>query len=350
MASSTLCTVSFYSSSSSGSTKTNMNSLPSCSCLISSTNSCLKALKFPLSFRFSQMGLCKFAPWNGLKHMGISISAKPPKIGRAAKCRGKVVYASLFGVGAPEALVIGVVALLVFGPKGLAEVARNLGKTLRAFQPTIRELQDVSREFKNTLEREIGLDDDPRRMKSTYESNKANSIPNSSISTSEESQTVPMADPNGSLSNKAYSSEDYLKVTEEQLKAQQEVMSSSSETQVEPESQPQESAALQQEVMSSPPETQIEPESLTQAVQQDGVPSPPENTIEPQSQPLAVQQEGVPSPPENMIESQSWPQAAHQDDVASPSGNMIEPESQPQAVAQETAAAMPSVQNPESES
>lgn len=32
------------------------------------------------------------------------------------------ICASLFGVGAPEALVIGVVALLVFGPKGLAEV------------------------------------------------------------------------------------------------------------------------------------------------------------------------------------------------------------------------------------
>ena len=32
------------------------------------------------------------------------------------------VQASLLGVGAPEALVIGVVALLVFGPKGLAEV------------------------------------------------------------------------------------------------------------------------------------------------------------------------------------------------------------------------------------
>ncbi|KQK18241.1 hypothetical protein BRADI_1g39520v3 [Brachypodium distachyon] len=69
------------------------------------------------------------------------------------------IYASLFGVGAPEALVIGVVALLVFGPKGLAEVARNLGKTLRAFQPTIRELQDVSRDFRSTLEREIGLDE-----------------------------------------------------------------------------------------------------------------------------------------------------------------------------------------------
>ncbi|VAI89032.1 unnamed protein product [Triticum turgidum subsp. durum] len=71
------------------------------------------------------------------------------------------ISASLFGVGAPEALVIGVVALLVFGPKGLAEAARSLGKTLRAFQPTIRELQDVSRDFKNTLEREIGLDEDP---------------------------------------------------------------------------------------------------------------------------------------------------------------------------------------------
>jgi hypothetical protein len=36
--------------------------------------------------------------------------------------RRNVICASLFGVGAPEALVIGVVALLVFGPKGLAEV------------------------------------------------------------------------------------------------------------------------------------------------------------------------------------------------------------------------------------
>lgn len=30
--------------------------------------------------------------------------------------------ASVFGVGAPEALLVGVVALVVFGPKGLAEV------------------------------------------------------------------------------------------------------------------------------------------------------------------------------------------------------------------------------------
>ena len=62
-------------------------------------------------------------------------------------------------MGAPEALVIGVVALLVFGPKGLANIAEQLGQTLRAFQPTIKELQEVSREFRDTLEDEIGLDE-----------------------------------------------------------------------------------------------------------------------------------------------------------------------------------------------
>lgn len=34
----------------------------------------------------------------------------------------QVALAAVFGVGAPEALVVGVVALIVFGPKGLAEV------------------------------------------------------------------------------------------------------------------------------------------------------------------------------------------------------------------------------------
>ncbi|XRB10111.1 Sec-independent protein translocase protein TATB [Pycnococcus provasolii] len=66
---------------------------------------------------------------------------------------------SFFGVGAPEALVVGVVALLVFGPKGLAEAARSLGEALRAFQPTIKELQEVSQEFKSTLEQEIGVEE-----------------------------------------------------------------------------------------------------------------------------------------------------------------------------------------------
>lgn len=117
---------------------------------------------------------------------------------------------SFLGVGAPEALLVGVVALVVFGPKGLADVsgaghgavagssmpglraslatrcrlqgkqpdasagmrpparartlvtctrtcapqaAKSVGKTLRAFQPTIREVVEASQDIKGTLEK-----------------------------------------------------------------------------------------------------------------------------------------------------------------------------------------------------
>ncbi|XP_023760027.1 sec-independent protein translocase protein TATB, chloroplastic [Lactuca sativa] len=137
-----------------------------------------------------QTGLASFSSWNGLRHNGFSISLKSLRFEKRKKCRGKVVFASLFGVGAPEALVIGVVALLVFGPKGLAEIAKNLGQTLRTFQPTIRELQEVSREFKSTLEKEIGLDE----LKNPALRN-TNNIPTLSstplsVSTSENSQAT----------------------------------------------------------------------------------------------------------------------------------------------------------------
>lgn len=86
-------------------------------------------------------------------------------------------------MGAPEAVLVGVVALIVFGPKGLAEVrtchsaslrnghvqstrvagvlqaVKSLGGTLRAFQPTIKEILSVSSDLKSTLEEQIGLDD-----------------------------------------------------------------------------------------------------------------------------------------------------------------------------------------------
>jgi TatA/E family protein of Tat protein translocase len=62
------------------------------------------------------------------------------------------VRASFFGVGAPEALLVGVVALVVFGPKGLAQAAKSVGSTLRSFAPTLREITSVSQELKSTLE------------------------------------------------------------------------------------------------------------------------------------------------------------------------------------------------------
>ena len=96
------------------------------------------------------------------------------------------ITASVFGVGAPEALVVGVVALVVFGPRGLAEVRRHslcccvtkqavlratlqavksLGATLKTFQPTIREVLGVTQDLRNTLEEQIGLDDIRREFR-----------------------------------------------------------------------------------------------------------------------------------------------------------------------------------------
>jgi TatA/E family protein of Tat protein translocase len=70
-----------------------------------------------------------------------------------------VVLAAIFGVGAPEALLVGVVALVVFGPKGLAQAVKSLGATLKTFSPTIKELASVTNELSSTLQEQIGLDD-----------------------------------------------------------------------------------------------------------------------------------------------------------------------------------------------
>lgn len=40
----------------------------------------------------------------------------------------------LFGLGAPELLVIGVVAAIAFGPSKLPELGSSLGKTVKSFQ------------------------------------------------------------------------------------------------------------------------------------------------------------------------------------------------------------------------
>ena len=50
----------------------------------------------------------------------------------------------MFGIGAPELLVILVVALLVLGPKRLPEIARSLGRGMAEFRR-------ASNEFTRTL-------------------------------------------------------------------------------------------------------------------------------------------------------------------------------------------------------
>jgi sec-independent protein translocase protein TatA len=56
------------------------------------------------------------------------------------------VFALLDGVGGPEVMVIGVLALLMFGSKRLPELARSLGKAMREFKRATREVEDNIRE------------------------------------------------------------------------------------------------------------------------------------------------------------------------------------------------------------
>lgn len=59
----------------------------------------------------------------------------------------------MFGLGFPEMAVIGVVAILIFGPKKIPELGSALGKTLRGFKEELKNNDDEN-ENKNESDRE----------------------------------------------------------------------------------------------------------------------------------------------------------------------------------------------------
>ena len=60
---------------------------------------------------------------------------------------------NIFGVGLPEIAVIAALALVIFGPKKLPEIGRNLGKTLKT-------LQKASSEFESEFQKAVTNADD----------------------------------------------------------------------------------------------------------------------------------------------------------------------------------------------
>jgi sec-independent protein translocase protein TatA len=53
----------------------------------------------------------------------------------------------MFGLGIPEIVIIGVVAVLVFGPKRIPELGNALGKTLRGFKEEMDKPSEADDEY-----------------------------------------------------------------------------------------------------------------------------------------------------------------------------------------------------------
>jgi len=75
---------------------------------------------------------------------------------------------NIFGVGLPEVTVILILALLIFGPKKLPELGKQLGKTLKS-------LKKASNEFQNEIDQVMNKEDKEEAPKS-IESNQINEI------------------------------------------------------------------------------------------------------------------------------------------------------------------------------
>ena len=75
---------------------------------------------------------------------------------------------NIFGVGLPEVTVILILALLIFGPKKLPELGKQLGKTLKS-------LKKASNEFQNEIDQVMNEEDKEKSPKS-IESNQTNEI------------------------------------------------------------------------------------------------------------------------------------------------------------------------------
>ena len=61
----------------------------------------------------------------------------------------------MFGLGAGEILIILVIAFLLFGPKQLPEVVRQVGKAVKGFKNTAEDLRKTVEPELNMIQQEV---------------------------------------------------------------------------------------------------------------------------------------------------------------------------------------------------
>ncbi|HQU81865.1 MAG TPA: twin-arginine translocase TatA/TatE family subunit [Pyrinomonadaceae bacterium] len=65
-------------------------------------------------------------------------------------------------IGTSELILIGLVALIIFGPRKLPQIAKTIGKTMADFRRT-------TQDFKSTWEREVDFEEEKTALKRTFE-------------------------------------------------------------------------------------------------------------------------------------------------------------------------------------
>ena len=75
---------------------------------------------------------------------------------------------NIFGVGLPEVTVILILALLIFGPKKLPELGKQLGKTLKS-------LKKASNEFQNEID-QVMNEENKEELPKSIDSNQTNEL------------------------------------------------------------------------------------------------------------------------------------------------------------------------------